>query len=64
MESSHYLAHDDIPTAMDGDDISIHTNEEMEKYECLRHWDFSHTRVYDMNLLERVRLDAELPIIL
>jgi hypothetical protein len=28
---SHYLAHDDIPETMDGDDISIHTTEEMEK---------------------------------
>jgi hypothetical protein len=33
--SSHYLAHDDVPEAMDGDDISICTIEEMEKYESL-----------------------------
>jgi hypothetical protein len=33
--SSHYLAHDDVPAAMDGDDISIRTTEEMEKYESL-----------------------------
>jgi hypothetical protein len=31
MGLSHYLAHDDIPETMDGDDISIHTTEEMEK---------------------------------
>jgi hypothetical protein len=34
--SSHYLAHDDVPEATDGDDISIRTTEEMEKYESLR----------------------------
>jgi hypothetical protein len=28
---SHYLAHDDIPEATDGDDISFCTTEEMEK---------------------------------
>jgi hypothetical protein len=30
MGSSRYLAHDDVPAAMDGDDISIHTTKEME----------------------------------
>jgi hypothetical protein len=30
---SYYLAHDDVLAATDGDDISIHTTEEMEKYE-------------------------------
>jgi hypothetical protein len=35
--SSCYLAHDDVPKATDGDDISICTIEEMEKYESLRH---------------------------
>jgi hypothetical protein len=34
---SHYLAHDDVPEAMNSDDISICTTEEMEKYESLRH---------------------------
>jgi hypothetical protein len=34
--SSHYLAHDDVPDTTDSDDISIHTTEEMEKYESLR----------------------------
>jgi hypothetical protein len=29
---SRYLAHDDIPIAMDSYDISIHTTMEMEKY--------------------------------
>jgi hypothetical protein len=61
--SSRYLAHDDVPKATDGDDISICTTEEIEKYEpspsrvC-------HTHVYDVNLLERVGLDEELPTIL
>jgi hypothetical protein len=30
-----YLAHDDVPMATDGDDISIHSIEEIEKYESL-----------------------------
>jgi hypothetical protein len=62
--SSHYLAHDDILEATDGDDISIRTTEEMEKYESLCHREFAYTRVYDVNLLERVGLDEELPTIL
>jgi hypothetical protein len=33
--SSCYLAHDDVLEAMDGNDISIHTTEEMEKYKSL-----------------------------
>jgi hypothetical protein len=62
--SSPYLAHDDVPKAMDGNDISIRNIEEMEKYESLRHQEFAHTHVYNMNLLERVGLDEELPTIL
>jgi hypothetical protein len=34
---SCYLAHDDVPEAMNNDDISIRTTEEMEKYEPLHH---------------------------
>jgi hypothetical protein len=37
MGSSQYLAHDDVPKAMNGDDISIHITKSMEKYESLRH---------------------------
>jgi hypothetical protein len=62
--SSRYLAHDDVPEATDGDDIPIHTTKEMEKYEFLHHREFAHTRVYDVNLLESVGLDEELPTIL
>jgi hypothetical protein len=62
--SSHYLAHDDVPTATDGDDISIRTTEEMEKYKSLHRRQFAHTRIYDVNLLERVGLDEELPTII
>jgi hypothetical protein len=61
---SRYLTHDDIPEATDGNNISIYTTEEMEKYGSLRHREFAHTRVYDVNLLERVGLDEELPTIL
>jgi hypothetical protein len=50
MGSSRYLAHDDAPDAMDGDDISICTTKEMEKYESVHHREFSHTRFYDVNL--------------
>jgi hypothetical protein len=48
MGSRCYLAHDDVPEATDGDDISIHTTEEMEKYESLHHQELTHTRVYDV----------------
>jgi hypothetical protein len=61
--SSCYLSHDDIPEATDGN-ISSRTTEEMEKYEFLRHQEFAHTRIYDVNLPERVSLDEELPTIL
>jgi hypothetical protein len=64
MGSSRYLTQDDIPEATDGDDISIRTTEDMEQYESLLHQEFGHTRVYDVNLLERVGLDEELPTIL
>jgi hypothetical protein len=33
--SSRYLTHNDVPEATDGDDTSIRTTEEMEKYESL-----------------------------
>jgi hypothetical protein len=49
--------------ATNGDDISIHTTTEMEKYESL-HREFGHTRVYNVNLLERDGMDEELPLIL
>jgi hypothetical protein len=59
-----YLAHDDVPMAIDGDDISICNTKEMEKYESLRHQELGHIRVYDVNLLERAGMDEELPLIL
>jgi hypothetical protein len=61
---SHYLAHDDVPEAMNNDDISIRTTEVMKKYESLHHREFAHTHIYDVNLLERVGLDEQLPTIL
>jgi hypothetical protein len=64
MGSSRYLTHDDVPEATDKDDISIHTTEEMEKYESLHYREFAHTHIYDANVLERVALGEELPIIL
>jgi hypothetical protein len=62
--SSRYLAQGDVPMTTDGNIISICTTMEMEKYESLRHREFAHTRIYDVNLLERVGLDEELPTIL
>jgi hypothetical protein len=62
--SSRYLAHDDVPEATVRDDMSICTTEEMEKYESLHRREFAHTCIYDVNLLERVGLDEELPTIL
>jgi hypothetical protein len=50
--------------ATDGDDISICRTEEMEKYESLHQREFGHTRVYDVNLLERVGMDEEFPLII
>jgi hypothetical protein len=49
---------------MNSDDISIRTTEKMEKYESLHRQEFAHTHIYDVNLLERVGLDEELPTIL
>jgi hypothetical protein len=46
--------------ATDGDDISMCSTEEMDKYEFLHHGEFGHTHVYDVNLLERVGMDEEL----
>jgi hypothetical protein len=57
LGSIRYLAHNDVPMAMDGDDIFIRSTEEMEKYESLRQREFGHSRVYDVNLLERVGMD-------
>jgi hypothetical protein len=62
--SIHYLAHDDVPMATDGDDISIRNTEEMEKYKSLHQREYGHTHVYDVNLLERVGMDEEVPVIL
>jgi hypothetical protein len=62
--SSLFLAYDDVSVATNGNDISIHTTEEMEKYESLHRREFAHTYVYDVNLLEGVCLDEKLSIIL
>jgi hypothetical protein len=36
----------------------------MEKYESVHQQEFGHTRVYDVNLLERIGMDEEPPLIL
>jgi hypothetical protein len=48
----------------DGNDISIRSTKEMKKYETLHQREFGHTHVYNVNLLERVGMDEELPLIL
>jgi hypothetical protein len=48
---------------MNNNDISICATDEIEKYESLHHREFAHTPIYDVNLLERVGLDEELPTI-
>jgi hypothetical protein len=62
--SISYLAHDDVPMGTDGNDISIRSTKEMKKYETLHQREFGHTHVYNVNLLERVGMDEELPLIL
>jgi hypothetical protein len=46
---------------VDDDDISIYTQEEMERLESLRVQEFIHTRVYDVNLLKKGEMDVDLP---
>jgi hypothetical protein len=62
--SIRYRTHDDVRMAMDSDDISICSTEEMEKYESPCQREFGHTHVYNVNLLEGVGMDEELPLIL
>jgi hypothetical protein len=62
--ASCYLAHNDVTEPTNNDDISIRTTEEMEKYDSLHRREFAHTCIYDVNLLERIGLDEELPTIL
>jgi hypothetical protein len=50
--------------ATEGDEISIRSNEEMEKHESLHQQEFGHTHVYDVNLLKRVGTHEEPPLIL
>jgi hypothetical protein len=46
---------------MDDDDISIYTPEELENLKSLQVREFVHTRVYDMNLLQKGEMDIDLP---
>jgi hypothetical protein len=64
LGSSRHLPHNDIPMGTDGDNISIRTTKEMEKYESLRQREFGNTGLYDVNLLERVGMDEGLPLVL
>jgi hypothetical protein len=62
--SSLHLAHDDVPATTDGEDISIYSTEEMERYGSLHRGEFAHSRVYNVNLLERVGFYKEHPTII
>jgi hypothetical protein len=42
---------------VDDDDISIYTQEELERLESLKVQEFVHTRVYDVNLLKKAEMD-------
>jgi hypothetical protein len=50
--------------ATNSDDMSICSTVEMEKYESLRQREFGHTRVYEVNLLERVGMDKEILLVI
>jgi hypothetical protein len=45
---------------MDDDDISIYTQEELERLESLWVQGFIHTHVYDVNLLKKREMDVDL----
>ena len=59
-QSSRTPARADGSVVMSDDDISIQTQEEYRWFESLRAREFVHTRIYNMNLLERTRMDVEL----
>jgi hypothetical protein len=44
----------------DDTDISIRTHEELVRFDSLLRREYAHTRIYDVSLLERVRMDLEL----
>jgi hypothetical protein len=46
---------------MDDDDIYIYTPEKLERLESLRVWEFIHTHVNDVNLLNKGEMDVNLP---
>jgi hypothetical protein len=48
---------------MDDVDISIYTPEELETLEALLVREFVHTHIYDVNLLKKVEMDVDLPIL-
>jgi hypothetical protein len=46
---------------MDNDNISIYTPKELERSESLRVREFVHTRVYDVDLLKKGKMNDDLP---
>jgi hypothetical protein len=46
---------------MDNDNISIYTPEELERSESLRVREFVYTRVYDVDLLKKGKMNVDLP---
>jgi hypothetical protein len=49
---------------IDSNGISIHSHEELARFESHHMRDFPHTHVYDVSLLKRVCLDIKLPTII
>jgi hypothetical protein len=49
---------------MDDDDIYIYTLEELEWLESLWVWEFIHTHVYDVNLLNKGEMNLDLPTLI
>jgi hypothetical protein len=64
VPSSHHLMHVEMPPMGDNDDISIHSHEELVRFESLYVREFAHTHVYDVSFLECAGLDIELPTII
>jgi hypothetical protein len=62
--SSHHHVHVEMPPIDDDNDISIRSHEQLARFESLRVWEFAHTRVYNVSLLECVGLDIELPTVI
>jgi hypothetical protein len=53
VSSSNHPVNMEMTPIDDDDDISIHSHEELARFESLRVREFGHAHVYDVSLLER-----------